>query len=200
MERIAACETCGLVQRVPTLPARSVAKCARCDETLLRRIPNSRARTGALALAALILYVPANAYPILRMDYLGNYSENTIWDGTVALFKSGDIAVAVVVFLASLLFPLLKLLGLFFLVLTAKSVSRQADRTRVHRFISWIGPWAMLDVFLVAVLVSLVKVGRMATVLPGPGLVCFTAVVVLTIFASASFDSRLIWDEPHEVQ
>jgi paraquat-inducible protein A len=129
------------------------------------------------------------------MNLYGVYSQNTVWDGCRALFEQGEILVAVVVFLASMLIPFLKLVGLFFLVTTAAlgSPRQRPARTWIYRAIDVIGPWAMLDVFLLSVLVALVKLGELATVLPGPGLLAFTAMVVLTILASSSFDPRLIW-------
>jgi paraquat-inducible protein A len=146
----------------------------------------------------LILYIPANIYPILRMERYGAYSESTVWDGCVKLFQNGQWVVALIVFLASIMIPMLKLLGLFYLVVTAqvRSARRRRERTLVYKVIEVIGPWAMLDVFLLAVLVALVKLGEIATVRPGPGLLAFTSVVVLTILASASFDPRAIWEEP----
>src|SRR5206468_9294052 len=122
---------CGLVQRVEELPPGMAAQCCRCHSTILQRKPNSLNRTAALSLAALILYVPANIYPILRMDYYGAYSESTVWDGCVRLFQDGQWLVAIIVFLASILIPLFKLLGLFFLVTTTKlkSTRRQQERT-----------------------------------------------------------------------
>jgi paraquat-inducible protein A len=123
------------------------------------------------------------------------YSESTVWDGVVLLAQSRQWFVAIVVFLASIVIPLLKLAGLFFLTVTSRLETRRwlRTRTRLYRFIDVIGPWAMLDVFLLAILVALVKLGQFATVLPGPGLIAFTCVVVLTILASASFDPHLIW-------
>ena len=173
------------------------AECCRCGSIISERKVNSLARTAAFSLAALIFYLPANIYPILRMNYYGAYSESTVWDGCVSLFRDGQWLVAVIVFLASILIPLCKLLGLFYLVVTAKfnSPRRQQERTWIYRIIEMIGPWAMLDVFLLAVLVALVKL-EFATVLPGPGLLAFTAVVVLNILASTSFDPELIWEEP----
>ena len=134
------------------------------------------------------------------MEYYGAYSESTVWDGCVKLFQSGQWLVAGIVFCASILIPLFKLLGLFFLVTTAKlkSTRRQQERTWIFKIIEMIGPWAMLDVFLLSVLVALVKLKQLATVLPGPGILAFTAVVVLTILASASFDPKSIWQEPHK--
>ncbi len=199
-EIIIACETCGLVQRLDELRPGMAAECCRCGSTITKHKINSLRRTAAFSLAALILYVPANLYPILRMDYYGAYSENTVWDGCVKLFEQDQWLVAVIVFCASILIPLFKLLGLFFLVSTAKvdSPRLQLERTWIYRIIKVAGPWAMLDVFLLAVLVALVKLEKIATVLPGPGLVAFTAVVVLTILASASFDPKLIWGRTEE--
>jgi len=192
-----ACPTCGLQQRVEDLPPNAVAECARCGAVVLRRHANSLSLTAAFSFAALIFYVPANIYPILNMDFYGAYSESTVWDGCVKLFQSGQWPVAMVVFFASILAPLLKLLGLFMLVFTIKfkTARWRRERTWIHRIVSVIGPWAMLDVFLVAILVALVKLGQLATVMPGTGLVAFAAVVVFTTLASASFDPRLIWEE-----
>jgi paraquat-inducible protein A len=192
--KMIACETCGLVQQVENIPPQHRAQCARCDSVLLQRHPNSRARTGALALAALCLYVPANLYPIMVMEYMGRHTENTVWGGVKALYQDHMWYVAIIVFAASILIPLAKLAGLFFLV-TNRSGHLRKTRTWIYKAICRIGPWAMLDVFLLAVLVALIRFGRFATVIPGPGIIAFTSVVVLTILASSSFDPQLIWKE-----
>lgn len=196
-ESIVSCDTCGLVQMLEPLAPGTAAECARCGSFVASR---SSARslevTSALSLAALILYVPANIYPILYMHLHGQYSENTVWEGVESLMRHDQWFVAVVVFLASIVIPLLKLVGLFLLVVTARMGwgRRLRQRTQLYKFIDAIGPWAMLDVFLLAVLVALVKLGTWATVLPGPGLTAFCAVVVLTMLASAAFDPKLIWE------
>jgi paraquat-inducible protein A len=189
-----ACETCGLVQQLENAPAHCQVQCARCDSVLQKRHPNSRARTGALALAALFLYVPANIYPIIVMEYMGRHTENTVWGGVKALYEDHMWYVAAIVFAASILIPLLKLTGLFFLVLN-RGRRWQKLRTWIYKIICQLGPWAMLDVFLLSVLVALIRFGRFATVIPGAGIVAFTSVVILTILASSSFDRRLIWKE-----
>lgn len=193
---VVACDTCGLVQEVEGLAPGSVAECVRCGSFMGGR-SNVRSLevTAALSLAALVLYVPANIYPIMKMHLYGGYSESTVWDGIVLLMKNDQWFVAVVVFLASMVIPLVKLAGLFALVLTSRMGwgRRLRSRTQLYKFIDAIGPWAMLDVFLLAVLIALVKLNTWATVLPGPGLLAFTAVVVLTMFASAAFDPKLIW-------
>ena len=192
---IIGCHACGLVQRLEPLPPGAVAECPQCGSLVAKAKSDSLARTAAFSLAALLLYVPANIYPILRMDFHGIFTESTVWDGCVKLFQDGQWFIAVIVFCASLLVPLLKLLGLFFLVITTKLNSQNFRwaRTRVFKLIEVIGPWAMLDVFLLAVLVALVKLGRISTVTPGPGLLPFASVVVLTILASASFEPKQIW-------
>jgi paraquat-inducible protein A len=192
---ITVCNICELEQRVTVLSPGQTAKCARCGSILRQNKSNGRRYTAALSLAALFLYVPANIYPILRMEYLGQYSENTVWDGVVRLFQDGMWFVAIVVFLASIVVPLLKLLGLFLLVLNIQAKSWQRPRTLIYRALCAIGPWAMLDVFLLSILVALVKLRSLATVTPGPGIIAFSGVVVLTLLASSAFDPRLIWEE-----
>jgi paraquat-inducible protein A len=133
----------------------------------------------------------------MRMHFHGAYSESTVWDGVVKLADMGQWPVAIVVFVASIVVPVVKLAGLLYLVVTVRFGlgRRLRERTRIYRFIDVIGPWAMLDVFLLAALVGLVQLGQLATVLPGPGLIAFAAVVVLTMLATASFDPRAIWQE-----
>lgn len=188
-----ACANCGLINQVEAVSAGERAVCARCGEVICRFNPNSRSRTAAFALAALCFYLPANLYPVLRMEYLARYSENTVWSGVMTLYRDGMWFVASVVFCASILIPLVKLLGLLFLV---APWGARWTRTRawIHRWILRLGPWAMLDVFLLAILVSLLKLRQIATVTPAPGIVAFTAVVVFTLLASSSYDSRLIWE------
>ncbi len=196
-DSIVSCDTCGLVQAVPPLAPGSAAECIRCGSFVAARSSTGSLEvTAALSLAALVLYVPANIYPILKMYLHGTYSESTVWDGIVKLMEHNEWAVAVVVFLASMVVPLIKLAGLFSLVVTSRMGwgRRLRSRTQLYKFIDAIGPWAMLDVFLLAILVSLVQLAGWAKVLPGPGLIAFTAMVVLTMLASAAFDPRLIWE------
>ncbi|OGA57667.1 MAG: hypothetical protein A3G81_04110 [Betaproteobacteria bacterium RIFCSPLOWO2_12_FULL_65_14] len=192
---VLSCHTCGLRQRVEPLAPGRTAQCARCGSFLAAGARGSLQATAAFAVAALILYVPANVYPIMRMHFYGAYSESTVWDGVASLAQHDQWFVAAIVFLASIAIPLAKLSVLLYLVISAalQRGRRLRDRTRIYRFVDVIGPWAMLDVFLLAVLVALVKLGTIATILPGPGLIAFACVVVLTMLASASFDPKLIW-------
>jgi paraquat-inducible protein A len=193
---IYACEMCGLSQGVEALLPGSTAECIRCGSPILSRPFGGLEVTAALTLSALVLYIPANIYPILSMSMYGTYTEATVWDGVVNLMQYNDYFIAAVVFLASIVVPLLKLIGLLFLVISVKwsKTRRMRGRTRIYKFIDAIGPWAMLDVFLVAILVALVKMGDLGKIIPGPGLIAFTSVVVLTILASQSFDPKSIWN------
>jgi paraquat-inducible protein A len=193
MNEVIACKTCALVQRLENVPAGKRAECARCGEVLSRTTPASRTRTAAFALSALFLYIPANIYPIMIMEYMGRHSENTVWGGVVALYQDHMWYVAAIVFTASILAPLLKLAGLFFLVLNHGPRWPKAC-TCIYKLVCQIGPWAMLDVFLLSILVALIRFGRFAAVIPGPGVYAFVSVVVLTILASSSFNSQLLWN------
>ncbi|OAI50428.1 hypothetical protein AYO46_10180 [Betaproteobacteria bacterium SCGC AG-212-J23] len=163
----------------------------------MRRGSASLHVTAALSLAALVLYVPANISPILHMELYGAQSDNTIWDGVVSLAQHNEWVVAVIVFMASMVIPLFKLAGLFFLVVSSMlhKGRRSRWRTGLYKLIDAVGPWAMLDVFLLAVLVALVKLGQLATVVPGPGLFAFAGVVVFTMLASSAFDPKLLWEQ-----
>jgi paraquat-inducible protein A len=193
---IYACEMCGLSQGVEPLVPGTTAECIRCGSPIVSRPFGGLEVTAALTTAALVLYIPANIYPILAMSMYGTYIEATVWDGVVNLMQHNEYFIALVVFLASIVVPLLKLIGLLFLVLSVKfgHGRRLRSRTKIYKFIDAIGPWAMLDVFLVAILVALVKMGDLGRIIPGPGLIAFTSVVILTILASQSFDPKSIWN------
>ena len=191
-----ACKVCGQVHLLPKLLPGTVADCVRCRSRIAKRSRSSLHRTAAFSLAALLLYIPANVLPILHLDIYGAVSENTVLDGAIRFYQQEDYAIALVVLLASIVVPLLKLLGLFFVVITTaiKSSKLLMLRTWTFRFIDTIGKWAMLDVFVVAIWVAVVKLGELAHVTAGPGLLPFSCVVVLTLLASASFDPQLIWE------
>ena len=197
MVNLVACKTCGQVHAAAPIGPGTVAACVRCGTPIERRTTAGLHMTAAFSLAALILFVPANVFPILQREKLGRISTNTVWQGCVALYRDGQWGIALIVFLASIVIPLLKLAVLFFLVATTWARWRHARllRTRLYQFVERIGRWAMLDVFAMAILVSLVKLGPLARVVPGQGLLAFGGVVVFTLLASASFDPQLIWEE-----
>jgi paraquat-inducible protein A len=202
MAAIIACKVCGQVHRMDQGGAAPGmrAMCVRCGSAIERRSKGSLQITAAFTIAALLLYVPANLFPILHLDLYGATQDSTVWEGCVRFWQAGDYVIATIVFLASIFIPLLKLLGLFFLVATTQVRWRAGKmlRTWMYRVIESIGRWAMLDVFVLAILVSLVKLRSLATIVPGKGALAFALVVMCTLFASASFDPQLIWqrEEP----
>jgi paraquat-inducible protein A len=191
---LVACHTCGLVSRWP-IPSRPV-RCPRCGVALHRRIPRSVSRTWAFLAAAVMLYLPANLYPVMRVTSLGRERADTILSGAEFLLAHGMWPLALIVFVASILVPIVKILILGYLLLSVqlRSAARPVDRTRLYRFTEFVGRWSMVDVFVVSVLVALVHLGQVAEVEADLGALFFAAVVVLTMLAAKTFDPRLIWD------
>jgi paraquat-inducible protein A len=176
------------------------ARCPRCRAHLHRRKPDSIARCWALILTAAILYIPANVYPIMTVISFGAGSPDTILSGVKHLIESGMWPLALLVFFASITVPVLKIVGLVLLLLTTQWGTRWhlRDRTRLYRVIESVGRWSMIDIFMLSILVALVRLGALATVVPGVGAISFAAVVVTTMFAAMAFDPRLMWDSAGE--
>ena len=185
------CGTCHFVTRA--VPG---TLCPRCAFPLQARKPNAIARTWALGAAALILYVPANTYPVLTLTSFGASAPSTILGGVRELLEAGMWPLAALVFFASIVVPAIKVIGLAFLLICTQTGSGRwlRDRTRLYRFIDHIGRWSMIDIFVGSLLVALLQFGQIVSVLPGPGAVAFAAVVILTMLAAQAFDPRLMWD------
>jgi paraquat-inducible protein A len=147
---------------------------------------------GAFALGALIIYPLAISLPVLELRKLGHIREVTVWSGAVDLISGGQAAVGILVFLCSIVIPLLKLGGILLLGFDRPWQGRHHDRVRMHRVIEWLGRWGMLDVLLVAILVAAIKLGNWADINPGPGVFAFAAVVVMSLLASAVFDPKTL--------
>jgi paraquat-inducible protein A len=191
----ASCPVCHLLSPLP--PAGGPApRCPRCGAALHRRKPDSLARTWALVTAAFIFYIPANVLPITVVTSLGAVQSDTIMSGVIYFVQSGSWPIALVIFVASVFVPLLKLLILTFLLVSVGrgAAWRPKDRTRLYRLIEAIGRWSMVDIFVVTILVALVSLGALANIQAGPAAAYFALVVIITIFAAMSFDPRLIWD------
>jgi paraquat-inducible protein A len=190
------CHSCHLLCKAASLFKRAYAVCPRCGAVLHSRKPNSIARTWALVIAAFVFYIPANVLPITRVISFGKAQSDTIMSGVIYFVKSGSWPIALVIFVASVFVPLLKLILLIFLLISVqvKSQWRPKDRTRFYRITEAVGRWSMVDIYVVTLLVALVKLGSLATIEAGPGAIFFAGVVIITIFAAMSFDPRLIWD------
>ncbi|HEX2944170.1 MAG TPA: paraquat-inducible protein A, partial [Rhodopila sp.] len=185
------CDTCGLVSR-----AAPGMRCSRCGFRLRDRKPHAVQRAWAFSLAAVVLYIPANVYPILTVIRLGAGEPSTILGGVQELIEAQLWPLAALVFFASIAVPVLKLAGMAALLITTQrgSVGALRDRTVLYRIIDAIGRWSMIDIFMGSILVALVRFGALASVYPGPGAIAFAAVVILTMLAAQSFDPRLMWD------
>jgi len=160
------------------------------------RKPNSLQRTWALVLAAMLCYLPANLFPVMTVVSLGRRQSDTIFSGVVYLLTHGMWPLALIVFVASICVPVLKIVSLISLLVSVHRSSgwRPVERTRVYRLTEAIGRWSMVDIYVVTILVALVRLGNLATIEAGAGAVFFGSVVVLTMLAAESFDPRLIWD------
>jgi paraquat-inducible protein A len=190
---LALCPGCSTICEIgPRLSVR----CPRCNGIVHARIPDSLQKTSAYLAAAAILYAPANLLPVMHTSTVLGEEDDTILSGVVVLLHTGSWPLAVLVFFASIVVPLLKIFGLGLLVwMSAQRVrSHQLARAHLYRVVEFVGRWSMLDVYVVTLLVALVRMGKLASVAAGPGVVAFAAVVVFTMLAARSFDPRSIWD------
>jgi len=200
---VALCHDCHMLVALADHGRGQVTCCPRCGARVFARKPNSIMRTWALLLASIILYLPANLLPITISSSLGQSQSDTIISGVIYFLKSGSIAVGLIIFVASIFVPMLKILTLAYLLLSVqlKSLWRPRERTKLYRLVEAIGRWSMLDIYVVTIMVALVKLGALANVEAGPAAIYFASVVVLTMLAAETFDPRLMWDvieETHE--
>jgi paraquat-inducible protein A len=195
---LAACHVCDQVVPLPVHGHDTV--CPRCGAGVHGRKPDAIARTWAFWMAAAILYVPANVLPVMTVTSFGRGEPDTILSGVVALIEAGMWPVAALVFFASITVPVLKLMGLAYLLLSVQLGwhARPRERTQLYRVIEQVGRWSMIDIFMIAILAVLVDLGEIARIEPGPGALAFASVVILTMLASASFEPRLIWDNERQ--
>lgn len=188
--------SCHVCRQVTAYSADPHARCPRCGNALHVRKRASLSRAWALLITAAIFYIPANVYPIMRTQSLSSKDDNTILSGIVELWRAGSPGLAVIVFTASIIVPMLKFIIMGYLLVSVQRSSAQAPRQRskLYRFVELVGYWSMLDVFVVAILSALVHFQILSRVEPLPGVVFFGIVVVLTMLSAMSFDPRLIWD------
>jgi len=190
------CEACSLVAPVHG----HGSPCPRCGAARHARKPDSIARTWALLLTGVILYIPANVYPVMTVISFGSGAPDTILSGVEELAAAGMWPLALLVFFASITVPVLKILGIIILLITTQRGShwRLRDRTVLYRIVETIGRWSMIDVFMISILVGLVQLQAVATISPGVGAIAFCAVVIITMIAASCFDPRLMWDAAGE--
>jgi len=190
------CKVCGCMgERPNTLKPDEALFCSRCGHHLPLKQPASLQITWALLWAAAILYIPANLMPVMSVYLLGAGQPDTIVGGVIHLYQAGQWPLAILIFMASIVVPLLKLITLSYLLISIHRGEQQHQRERMRLFhlTEYIGRWSMVDVFVVATLSGLVQFGTLAHIEANAGTFCFAAVVVLTMLAAASLDERLIW-------
>ncbi|MCH9697049.1 MAG: paraquat-inducible protein A [Gammaproteobacteria bacterium] len=193
---LVACHCCGLLAGFSLTARQHAMKCQRCQAQLHQRIPDSLQKTWALVVTSAILYIPANLLPIMTVKQFGSGQAHTIMGGILELLDHSLYPIAILVFIASFLVPLLKIIGIILLLISVQqhwSFSRK-ERVLLFRLIEFVGRWSMLDIFMIALLTALVSLGQIAEIEAGQGATAFAAVVILTILAAKSFDTRLIWD------
>jgi paraquat-inducible protein A len=188
------CHDCGLLARAPA-HAHGLL-CPRCGAAMHMRKPASFSRTWALLITAIVLYVPANVLPVMYTSSLFGAQKDTILSGVVYLWTSGSWPLALIVFIASIAVPMLKILAIAYLTISTqlRSSWQPVQRTRIYRLVEFVGRWSMLDIYVITMLVALVQFQALATIRAGGAAIAFGAVVVLTMFAAMTFDPRLIWD------
>ncbi|OUS27370.1 paraquat-inducible membrane protein A [Gammaproteobacteria bacterium 45_16_T64] len=193
---LTACDECHHVVRLTEVSPTQSQRCSRCFSVIHARKPKSISRTWAWVLTGLILLFPANMLPVMTVVYLGNGSPDTIMSGVIHLAEEGMYPIALLVFIASVFVPIVKLVGLITLlvVVQCKLPLSAKQCTYLYRMIEFIGRWSMLDLFMISILVTLVDLGAVASITAGAGATAFASVVVATIFAANTFDPRLIWD------
>jgi paraquat-inducible protein A len=192
---LAGCHTCGRVSPV------SMGRCPRCGSHLHLRKAASVRNTVALMIAAAALYIPSHMLPIMTVVELGDVTHNTIVGGMMRFWNTGAYPIAIVIFVASILIPLLKIIALSWLCAAATGKVHPSPTMlgRLYWFTELLGRWSMIDVFVVGILVSLVQLGNYMTITPGSGALAFAGVVMLTMFAAMSFEPRMLWDRLDEL-
>ena len=185
-----ACQNCGKVH------PQDQTVCTRCESYIASRKPNSLQQVWAWLIAGLIMFVPANIYPMLKTSTLVEETESTILGGVVDLVHHGSYGIAAVVFVASIIIPISKFLAVIYLAISVqrRSIMNMHQRHKLYDIVEFIGRWSMIDVFVVAILSALVQLNTIATINPGIAAVSFALSVVFTMLAAQSFDPRMIWD------
>jgi len=194
---LVACPACGSITRLTVEQFNEPPNCRLCFARLHSRKPMSIQRSWAWLIAGILAYVPANVYPIMYTVVFGNTEPNTIIGGFLVLWELKSYPVALVVFVASVVVPVLKFIAVSYLLISIqKRIGHSRyERTRLYRLTELVGRWSMIDVFVVAILAALVQIGSVAQIEPGLGATAFGATVIFTMLSALALDSRLLWDK-----
>lgn len=195
MNHLSACHDCDLLQEIPPAPQGAKVLCSRCGAILLRNKPNSIERTLAWILAGLVLFILANSFPFLGIKTGGIEHETTLTTGILVFYQQGNWILATVVALTCLVFPLLQMLGLLHVLLPLYLGRRPVRPVPVFRLVMHIEEWGMLEVFMLGILVSLVKLAKMASIVPGISLYSFGLLILVLAAAANSLDRHAVWEK-----
>lgn len=190
-QNLVSCHLCSTVQSADRV------HCSFCRHGLHTRKHHSLQRAWSFLVTALILYVPANLLPIMNTDQMGDETFNTIAGGVVSLWEHGDYLVAGIILVASLLVPLAKFAALFLLCLSEqfKIYNKPQSKATIYRLTEFVGRWSMIDVFVVAFLASLIQLGNLLSIYPGPAALAFAGMVIFSMLAANSLDPKIFWDD-----
>jgi paraquat-inducible protein A len=195
MDAFIACHECDVIHRIKPPPGKGAAHCIRCGAVLYNHIPNSLDRTLAFALAGLVLFILANSFPFLALRIGSQVRETTLITGIYELYVQGMQVIAILVLLTTVLVPFIQMLCLLYILLPLKFHSLPKGLPRVFRFVNSVGPWGMMEVFMVGILVSVVKLAKMAKIIPGISLYSFLALIFVLSAMTVSLDDHQIWQK-----
>ena len=190
-----ACHECDLIHEIPIMPSRAAAVCVRCGCVLFRAKTNSIDRTLAWTLAGLVLYVVAVSFPFLTMKNGPIGNETGLLTGIEFLYRQGIIPLAALVLLTCILIPLIQMLGLLYIFIPLKLNFRVKYAIPVFRLFKHIKPWSMMEIYMLGILVSIVKLGKMATIVPGVAVIAFGILIFVLNFALSAVDEHMVWEE-----
>lgn len=191
---LAGCHTCG---QVVDMQNHSHVECPRCSSDVHYRKPDSINRAWAFLIAAIFMYIPANTEPMMRTISFGNETDDTILSGVLYFLSHGDWPLALVIFSASVMLPLLKIIAIAYILISVQrgATHRKIENTRLYKLAEVFGRWSMLDMFVVGLMAALLQLGKLTSIAPGPACIAFAGVVILTMLAEMAFDPKLIWDQ-----
>ncbi len=190
-----ACHECDLIHEIPIMPSRAAAVCVRCGCVLFRAKTDSIDRTLAWTLAGLVLYVVAVSFPFLAMKNGPISNETGLLTGIEFLYRQGIIPLAALVLLTCILIPLIQMLGLLYIFIPIKLNFRVKYAIPIFRLFKHIKPWSMMEIYMLGILVSIVKLGKMATIVPGLAVIAFGILIFVLNFALSAVDEHMVWEE-----
>lgn len=199
LRRIIACPECDLLQEECTLPRRGVAECPRCGATLFRSRPRSLEHTLAYVIGAAIFFLIANTSPVLTLEAQGLRTTATVLGASQALYDDGQRLVAILVFMTTMLLPGIEIASMLYLLASLRAGRVPRGLAFAFRLIEAVKPWGMIQVFLIGVLVSLVKLRHIATVMLGLGVYSLVGVILLLTLAESAYDARALWSRAGEL-